>query len=96
MASSGGWLRMASSERLSWNGFDGVNGVDGGVEWHKRALTWKVSLYLWWWRRAGVDRQEGSDVEVPLCPQLWRMHAQVQFVLFMTDSRLPGVSLFQS
>ena len=59
MASNGGF-----------DGFDGVDGVDGGfdgfdgVDGWRRWLRWLASMVV-----TGVFDTEGTDVEVPLCPQ---------------------------
>ena len=62
---------MASNGGVDgFNGVDGggFDGVDGGL------VASMVSMVAWWrrWRRmvvTGVFDTEGTDVEVPLCPQ---------------------------
>ena len=49
---------MASMESMASNG-----GFDG-VEWWRRWLRWMASMVV-----TGVFDTEGTDVEVPLCPQ---------------------------
>ena len=53
----GGMEDLGGDGGVGGGGFDGVDGGLGGVEW---------------WRRLVVTRvfdAEGTDVEVPLCPQ---------------------------
>ena len=57
-----GW--MASMASMASNGgFNGVDGVDGG----RVASMASNGGVEWWW--TGVFDTEGTDVEVPLCPQ---------------------------
>ena len=54
------WLRWRR-RYCGWTG--GVDGVDG-VDWWRRWLRWVASTMV-----TGVPDTEGTDVEVPLCPQ---------------------------
>ena len=51
-------VSMASNGGV--DGFDGFDGVDGWLRW----LRWVASMVV-----TGVFGTEGTDVEVPLCPQ---------------------------